>query len=304
MDGEFAAGGASAEAVAVANDASAVGAGLAVTAVKASRPFGRPGAADSAAIFAAAFVVGGAGTVIGSAGAMGFNRPTASEGRGKSSADATRVPSGTRVANKASFTDGVSTVGSPSDDNASVRSLESVSNKAAFAAVSRDGFAIPRAEAVPASGVTVCVVDKRGVCILLPFVAAPFSRRLVYVPFTQRPPFPSCAVKRNVVMIAALGPSLSGQTVQPDSATDAVRDTARDLERAFVQEMLQHAGLAEAFAGEGGPVTDAFSGFLLEAVATQMVEDGGFGLAERFYEHLRQDTDQLTEAGRGQPVRL
>lgn len=109
-------------------------------------------------------------------------------------------------------------------------------------------------------------------------------------------------------MIGSIGQDV-GQTraTTAHDAADPVRETARDLERAFVQEMLKHAGLAEAFAGEGedGSVVQAFSGFLLEAVATQMVDDGGFGLADRFYNQLSRDIDgPSVQDGSGPAKRL
>lgn len=74
-------------------------------------------------------------------------------------------------------------------------------------------------------------------------------------------------------------------------AEDAVlRETAEKLEAAFLREMLDQAGLAEAFGtgGEGGSASagDAFSGFLLDAIAEDMAAAGGLGLADRFYEQL------------------
>lgn len=92
-----------------------------------------------------------------------------------------------------------------------------------------------------------------------------------------------------------IGPTLPPRAQAP-AAPDSLGQTARDLERAFVREMLQQAGLAEAFAGEGGKITDAFSGFLLDAVADDVTRNGGFGLADRFYQELRAD---LGAGGRG-----
>ncbi|MBB4659636.1 rod-binding protein [Parvularcula dongshanensis] len=62
--------------------------------------------------------------------------------------------------------------------------------------------------------------------------------------------------------------------------------------------MLKHAGVAEAFGAQGTGEGDAFSSFLLEAVADQMAQDGGIGLADRFYAELaaRQDDTASTDA--------
>jgi Rod binding domain-containing protein len=73
-------------------------------------------------------------------------------------------------------------------------------------------------------------------------------------------------------------------------AAEAQRVAAQEFEAAFVQEMLKHAGLAEAFGSGAGQAADAFSSYLLEHVARELVDAGGFGLTERFYERLKIDT--------------
>ncbi|MBU9697835.1 rod-binding protein [Rhodobacteraceae bacterium HSP-20] len=60
-----------------------------------------------------------------------------------------------------------------------------------------------------------------------------------------------------------------------------------ELERAFLTEMLRHAGISApegAFgAGIGG---EQFASFLREAQAGAIVDGGGIGLAERLFESL------------------
>ena len=70
------------------------------------------------------------------------------------------------------------------------------------------------------------------------------------------------------------------------SAEARLRQTAQDLEGAFLTEMLKHAGLAEAFGAQETGEGDAFAGFLLEALSDQIIEQGGLGLADRFYAEL------------------
>ena len=75
----------------------------------------------------------------------------------------------------------------------------------------------------------------------------------------------------------------------PDrAARDAqLREQAREFEAVFVSQMLKHAGLTEALSGSeskfGG---EAFSNMLTEQYANELVEDGGFGLAEEIYQQL------------------
>lgn len=88
----------------------------------------------------------------------------------------------------------------------------------------------------------------------------------------------------NVTPLASPVPTGAVSLDAAAPADDAfLRETARDFEAVFVRQMLQHAGLAEAFGSGEGPSADAFSGFLLDAVAEKLVDGGGFGLAEQFY---------------------
>lgn len=51
--------------------------------------------------------------------------------------------------------------------------------------------------------------------------------------------------------------------------------------------MLKHAGLTEALSGGGGKFGgEAFSNMLTEQYAGELIENGGFGLAEEIYQQL------------------
>ena len=84
-----------------------------------------------------------------------------------------------------------------------------------------------------------------------------------------------------------VGQNPAAQT--PDrAARDAqLRKQAREFEAVFVSQMLKHAGLTEALSGSeskfGG---EAFSNMLTEQYANELIEDGGFGLAEEIYQQL------------------
>ena len=84
-----------------------------------------------------------------------------------------------------------------------------------------------------------------------------------------------------------VGQNPAAQT--PDrAARDAqLREQAREFEAVFVSQMLKHAGLTEALSGSeskfGG---EAFSNMLTEQYAHELIEDGGFGLAEEIYQQL------------------
>lgn len=79
---------------------------------------------------------------------------------------------------------------------------------------------------------------------------------------------------------------------QPGNQTDAKRrellmEKAKSLEAAFLSEMLSHAGLdAAEGAFSGGIGEEQFSSFLREAQAKAIVDRGGIGLAEQFFQSL------------------
>lgn len=67
----------------------------------------------------------------------------------------------------------------------------------------------------------------------------------------------------------------------------ALRQKARELETAFLSEMLSHAGLDSATGGfAGGIGEEQFASFLRHSQAEAMVEKGGMGLAELIFQSL------------------
>ncbi|MEO0914184.1 MAG: rod-binding protein [Pseudomonadota bacterium] len=83
--------------------------------------------------------------------------------------------------------------------------------------------------------------------------------------------------------------ALAGATVAapPRSDADALAGKAKELEAAFLSEMLKAAGVGkplESFGGGAGE--DAFAGFLVREYATMMADRGGIGLAESIVKAL------------------
>jgi len=74
-----------------------------------------------------------------------------------------------------------------------------------------------------------------------------------------------------------------------------IMDAAKSLEASFLAEMLKSAGLGEIKTSFGGGAGEAqFASFLRQAQAENMVEAGGIGLAEAFFETMKEwddDTD-------------
>jgi len=63
--------------------------------------------------------------------------------------------------------------------------------------------------------------------------------------------------------------------------------TARQLEAAFLAEMLSHAGLGALQGGFGGAEGEAqFASFLRQEQAAQMVGGGGIGLAQMIFDSM------------------
>lgn len=78
-------------------------------------------------------------------------------------------------------------------------------------------------------------------------------------------------------------------TPTPAKKTDAaLMDVARDLEAAFLTEMLKSAGFGEARKSFGGGAgEDQFASFLRAEHAKAMVDRGGIGLAESLFNALK-----------------
>lgn len=68
----------------------------------------------------------------------------------------------------------------------------------------------------------------------------------------------------------------------------ALHETARKLEAAFLSEMLKAAGLGEARkAFGGGAGEEQFASFLRDEQARAMTAQGGLGLAQSIFEALQ-----------------
>jgi len=90
---------------------------------------------------------------------------------------------------------------------------------------------------------------------------------------------------------------ITAATVSPPlSPTDVkLRKAADDLEATFLAEMLKSAGFGksrDAFGGGAGE--EQFGSFLRQAQATEMVKQGGIGLAEHLFEALKERSDEIS----------
>lgn len=64
------------------------------------------------------------------------------------------------------------------------------------------------------------------------------------------------------------------------------REAAQDFEAAYIAQMLTFSGLDKALMAGGGDDMAAFTSFYIESFADQIVEKGGFGLADKFYDRI------------------
>ncbi|QOL83230.1 chemotaxis protein chel [Pseudooceanicola spongiae] len=83
--------------------------------------------------------------------------------------------------------------------------------------------------------------------------------------------------------LVSIAPSLPAAAPRQKELWNA----AKQMEAAFLSEMLKSAGLGETSQTFGGGIgEDQFASFLREEQAQAMVEAGGIGLAEMLYHSL------------------
>ncbi|MCZ4352912.1 rod-binding protein [Roseovarius aestuarii] len=64
------------------------------------------------------------------------------------------------------------------------------------------------------------------------------------------------------------------------------RQAAEKLEASFLVEMLKAAGIGKSPSFSGGIGEDQFASYQRQALADKLVQSGGIGLAESFYQSL------------------
>ena len=85
----------------------------------------------------------------------------------------------------------------------------------------------------------------------------------------------------NSVSLVSMTPPLTRET--------ALRQAAQDLEATFLAEMLKSAGFGKSRESMGGGAgEDQFASLLVRAQAEQMTKAGGIGLAETFFNALKE----------------
>lgn len=91
---------------------------------------------------------------------------------------------------------------------------------------------------------------------------------------------------------APVAPAMPPIQPLPDAREEAMRDAAKQLETTFLAEMLKSAGFGEARESFGGGAgEEQFSSFLRQEQARAMVDAGGIGLSEAFFNALKSRED-------------
>jgi peptidoglycan hydrolase FlgJ len=82
-------------------------------------------------------------------------------------------------------------------------------------------------------------------------------------------------------------PAGTGQLPEQPARETHLRAKSQELEAAFLTEMLSHAGLGKARESFGGGVgEDQFSSFLRTEQVNAIIDRGGIGLSEHFFQSL------------------
>lgn len=96
----------------------------------------------------------------------------------------------------------------------------------------------------------------------------------------------SFQVLNTVKMRSEPNQNLVTNRVEQERNDPELRQAAEDFEAAFISQMLKFSGLGEALTKGGGEDVSAFTDFYIENYAEKIVEKGGFGLADKFYDKL------------------
>lgn len=90
-------------------------------------------------------------------------------------------------------------------------------------------------------------------------------------------------------LLTASAPAPTAPGGAARTSDDALRETAREFEAAFLAEMLKAAKLGEVKGPfTGGHGEEAFRSFLVREYADEMSRAGGIGLADKLYAEFKQ----------------
>lgn len=103
-------------------------------------------------------------------------------------------------------------------------------------------------------------------------------------------PGPSLFSDTPVSDFTRLAPSQKNQSsalpVVSKDGPDEIKAAAIAFEASFIAQMLTFSGLDKALTAGGGDDMAAFTSFYIQSFAEEIAENGGFGLADKFYNRM------------------
>ena len=81
--------------------------------------------------------------------------------------------------------------------------------------------------------------------------------------------------------------SLTPATPERASRDAAIREQAEEFEAVFIAQMLKHSGFEKALSADSGFGGGNYASLMLERYAAEIVDNGGFGLADKIYQQLK-----------------
>ena len=86
-----------------------------------------------------------------------------------------------------------------------------------------------------------------------------------------------------------IDPIQAPTSVTPERAARdlEIREQAKEFEAIFVAQMLKHSGFEKALSADSGFGGENYASLLLERYAAEIVDNGGFGLADKIYQQLK-----------------
>ena len=83
-----------------------------------------------------------------------------------------------------------------------------------------------------------------------------------------------------------LGIETPATTGAPPLDEEGMKKAAQEFEASYIAQMLTFSGLDKALMAGGGDDMAAFTSFYIQSFAEDIAENGGFGLAEKFYDRM------------------
>lgn len=104
----------------------------------------------------------------------------------------------------------------------------------------------------------------------------------------------------NISAFAGINVSSDSASLPVAAEQDALKQAAIDFEATYIAQMLTFSGLDKALLAGGGEDMSAFTSFYIQSFADDIAENGGFGLADVFYERMIEMSEQTSSQNNGE----